>query len=246
MKELSEIMKISILDADSIIYKVAWTNQESTQEVVQKALEAYIDDICKKTECTNYVLCITVGRCFRYIEAKTKPYKGNRKLEKPKHFDFLKELLITKYKAFYSKDQYEADDLIFILKDQYEDLYPEAEIILCINDKDCLQYGGEYYDYHKHIFISLSEEEANYNKLTQLLIGDTSDNINIIEGLGKKTAERILEKNDHDLVTIFTQFYAAFASDNEAVHKFYEAWKLVHLVNVDKNIQVPELLKYER
>lgn len=246
MEELEIVQqKILIIDADSIIYKIAWVNQETEDwDIVKNAVDNYLKEIFKNTEGTHFVLCLTVGRCFRYEAAKTKPYKGNRKdVKKPKYFDRIKEYFITHYKAFYSIDKYEADDLIFILKSQYEEKYPEAEVILCINDKDCLQYPGEYYDYHKSVLISLGEKEANYNKLTQLLIGDSTDNINLIEGLGKKTAERILEKNEHDLVTIFVQFYGAFNSDDEAVHKFYEAWKLIHLVQEDNTIEAPSLLE---
>lgn len=233
-------MKILIVDADSIIYKICWTNQESNLETVKKAADDYLNEIFKNTESTHYILCLTLGKCFRYNIAKTKPYKGTRKIDRPKYFDELKEYFIVNHKAFYSKDQYEADDLIFILKSQYELKYPEADIILAINDKDCLQYEGSYYDYHKKIEIYINNEDANMNFLMQMLQGDASDNINILEGIGPKTASKILAV-DGDIVQVFTQFFIHFGQD-VAIEKFYEAYKLIKLIKEDNTIIAPELL----
>tara|TARA_R110000868_G_scaffold14414_2_gene67011 strand:- start:25167 stop:25892 length:726 start_codon:yes stop_codon:yes gene_type:complete len=233
-------MKILIVDADSIIYKICWTNQESSWETVKKAADDYLNEIFQNTSSTHYILCLTLGKCFRYNIAKTKPYKGHRKTDKPKYFDQLREYFITEHKAFFYRDQYEADDLIFILKNQYEEKYPDADIILGVNDKDCLQYEGTYYDYHKKVEIYLNNEDSNMNFLMQMLQGDTSDNINILEGIGPKTAAKILAV-DGDIVQVFNQFFIHFGQDI-AIDKFYEAYKLIRMITKDNDIVAPELL----
>ncbi len=233
-------MKILIVDADSIIYKICWTNQESNWETVKKSADEYLISLFNNTQSTHYVLCLTLGRCFRYQVAKTKPYKGTRKGEKPIHFDQLREYFITAHKAFFYRDLYEADDLIFILKHQYEERYPEADIVLAVNDKDCLQYEGNYYDYHKNTEIYLTSDDANHNFLIQMLQGDSTDNINILENIGPKKAEKLLGL-DGDIIQVFTQFFIHFGQDI-AVEKFYEAFKLTRMVTKDDLVVAPELL----
>lgn len=236
--------KIAIIDADSIIYKICFKYIDSSFDELKRLTDSYIETIVKNTDSTHFCLCLTVGTNFRYKEAKTRPYKGNRsKLEKPPLFDKVKEYMVTDYHASFTYNLYEADDLIFIHGTNLKTHDPECSVIYCTNDKDCLQFEGDFYDYHKGAAFRINEFEANYNFYTQMITGDTTDNIVGIEGLGAVAAKKMLLENVNSSTNaeiVFNEYLKKYGSD-EGINRFYESYKLLRLVNVDPSIPLPFL-----
>jgi DNA polymerase-1 len=123
---------------------------------------------------------------FRYeLEPQ---YKANRKdLKKSPEFYALREWALKKY---IYESNLEADDLC--------GYYARKGYIVCSIDKDVIKgVAGTFFDvYHaRRTFHDTSELEARNFTLLQTLMGDTTDNIKGIKGVGEATAIKLLDKH---------------------------------------------------
>ena len=76
-----------------------------------------------------------------------------------------------------------------------ESVYPTT---ICSYDKDLRMIPGRHYDFKKDILFTVTEEEGMLAFYKQLLTGDSTDNIPGLEGVGPKTAAKILEGIDDE------------------------------------------------
>jgi len=189
-----------------------WLKEEVYNEGINRCenellkMQQYLSSIFFE-EITNYELFITTcSNSFRKQISKT--YKSNRK--KNKYVWLLREHY--RHNEARSSDRLEADDLIAI---KAQEIGKGNYIIVSI-DKDLKQIGGYYWSYYKirskdsfGDYISnefgfyeteyqqkqvdfISDDEANKFFWSQMLIGDSSDNIKGVKRIGIKTAEKIL------------------------------------------------------
>lgn len=127
---------------------------------------------------------------FRDKIATKKPYKGNRKSNKPFHYDNLTQHILNNYECMVAKG-YEADDLMSIYQCQY---LKEMDTIICSRDKDLritpgMHYGwpcGRQPQFGPKRVTEVGELELKPKKVvgdglmffySQLITGDTVDNI---------------------------------------------------------------------
>lgn len=178
------------------------------------ALRLQIEKILKDNEkwIDSYKIVLHGEGNFRYSVATIAPYKGHRK-EKPMFFQKVKDWALKEYKdnLILAYDE-EADDICAqIAYQEYLRVGPSPKKFnVCIAgvDKDLLQIVSHHYNYDKNEYQWVTREEAAYNFYTQLLKGDSSDNITGLvdlpkearkeyglrgKGIGDKAAERILE-----------------------------------------------------
>ncbi|QMV48681.1 putative 5'-3' exonuclease [Bacillus phage phi18] len=99
---------------------------------------------------------------------------------------------------------YEADDLIALMTKQLESL--NKNVLIVTSDKDMLQLVSEktsVYSPYKDLVIGLSNFVDNTGvELSaymgyRSLVGDTSDNIIGVPGIGEKTAQNLMKKYGH-------------------------------------------------
>jgi hypothetical protein len=123
---------------------------------------------------------------FRIPIATIKPYKGNRAQPKPLHFEALKEYLVGKWGAELV-DGMEAEDRVSIeaTKD------PENSVMVHI-DKDVNNTAGMHYNWRSDRMYTVTDVEATHSFYNQVLMGDSTDNIGGVPGIGKVKAEKIL------------------------------------------------------
>ena len=139
-------------------------------------------------DCSDAEGFLTGYENFRISIAKTKPYKGTRTQDKPKHLTLLRDYLTTAWK--FSVEQYqEADDALGIAAYSME---PE-DYIICTTDKDLNMIRGWHYNMRKNEKFWVDEDDTLYNFYTQVLTGDRVDNIPGLAGIGPKKAEKILK-----------------------------------------------------
>jgi len=219
-----------ICDADSILYTTSYTHREKSLEEAIIGMDNFINQIANTCNADGILLCLTKGPNIRHQYAKTKVYKGNRKYEdKPIYYDELRQHMVDTWGAWVQPG-YEADDLIFIARTEYSKVY--SRVILATNDKDCLQYPGVYLDYKKMMFLNIKEEQASKSFWTQMITGDSTDNISAIEGAGPKKAEKLLKDIDYkDYPQIVLKAYIERYGEKEGVERFYESYKLLKLLN---------------
>lgn len=179
-----------LIDGDVIAYRSAFSAKDkSLREALDKTHEIMgeiLSDTLDFPTKDRYSVYLTGSGNFRYDISEI--YKANRpKGEKPKHLVEIRELLINEYGAVVSSDE-EADDLIGIAATQ---LGPKAAIVASV-DKDMLQIPATHYNIRRKDFQTVTEEEGIKFFYTQILTGDTIDNIIGLYGIGPIIAKRIL------------------------------------------------------
>jgi 5'-3' exonuclease len=131
----------------------------------------------------------------------------------PIHREAVKEFLITEWGASVT-DGYEADDALGI--NQTEDT------IICSIDKDLKMIPGKHYSWpilRKGVVIreakisSVTELEGLKAFYTSLYVGDTSDNIIGVRGIGAVKAAKIIDPLPSERA-MFNTARAAYADDS--------------------------------
>ena len=182
-----------IIDADIISYRAAaGTEGKSPRETEEKVdlLMGYIisETVVFPTD-SNLECYLTGAGNFRFDVAKTAPYKGNRKdVPKPSNLPEARGYLQHKWGAIISEGE-EADDLIGIASARGD---PETTVV-CTIDKDMMQLPGWNFNFVKNEWTCIGVEGGNKFFYTQILTGDSADNIKGIFRVGPVKAGKILE-----------------------------------------------------
>ena len=166
---------VALIDGDSLLY---FEMGKPTLEDAIDGLNQRLLFMLNQCETARYAGFLTIGKCFRYKEAKTKTYKGNRKKgSKPIIFYALKEYLKQEWKFEYIPEL-EADDLVAV--------YSNENTMICSPDKDVLyQVKGTHYNYRTTDFVETTNIEAQTFLYKQMLMGDPNDGIPGIPKLGE-------------------------------------------------------------
>lgn len=183
-----------LVDADSIYFRCCMVTQK------EKEVRNYIRDSINtiKRNCISFsesqVLIAVKGRDnFRYEVYED--YKGNRtrelEPEVKKCLTYGHNHLIEKYDAKQC-DGMEADDMVAIWA--WECILSETPYVIVHIDKDLDMIPGTHYNFIKEESYYVDFDQAHYNFMKQLLMGDTADNIPGIKGIGPKKAEKLLDK----------------------------------------------------
>lgn len=201
---------------------------ESLIYVIQM-MRLQLYSIKKELGCDEIKIYLSGENNFRDKIATIKPYKGNRDRDemRPYWFESLKEYLIDDWDAEVV-DGMEADDKLGI--EQYLDFScakeglafeakPKKEgtsiaqtfsgTIISTIDKDLNMIPGWHYNFVKKEKFWVDEFEALRNFYTQMLVGDTSDNILGVPGIGAQTTEKLLAyaKNEKEMYKIVHEVY---------------------------------------
>ena len=194
----SDVPKQLLIDADYLIYGVGFASEEDSEKFAKSRLVETLEDmVYLHLKADSYEAFLTGKNNYRYEIAKTVPYKGNRKdAKKPKHYDALRECMITRLGAVIVDGQ-EADDEVAIRMSADPDKY-----LLIGVDKDLRQIPGWHHNPHKAQTEYIDEFEAYKNFCLQLLTGDRVDNIPGLEGIGPVKAAKALKdaKTQEDLL----------------------------------------------
>jgi len=188
-------MKLFI-DADSIMFKAACT--QSTKHDTRVVTRKIIEDTIADTFADETYIAIKGKGNFIYDI-----YSGYKSSRKDKLDDKLKErlndahtYLVNDWSAIQS-DGMEADDVVSIWS--YEAREAEQDFVIAHIDKDINQVPGNHYNYNSKQIYFVDDEVADMNFCTQLLIGDSGDDIpKVKRGFGIKTAQKALAETTYD------------------------------------------------
>lgn len=232
--------KILLIDADPFMYI------DGYKETELEAKASVVDRI--KTLCEVHdtdLFCICLSNMVNFRKEVDDEYKANRsKLEKPPHYKALREMLL-KIGGF-SVHSLEADDLVAL-----GHLNAEEETLICSIDKDVLhQVPGTHwnfrYTYDKDTeeldigdVVTTSEEDADSFLYTQIAMGDSTDNIKGLKGVGIKTAEKIVKKGYEEVL----KEYIKRLGIEKGTKEFIKTYKLVYILR--RYEDVPEDAKSE-
>lgn len=188
----------ALIDLDIVIWRCAAASKE--EEPINwlfQSLNQTMRRILVKTNADSYAGYLSGADNFRKRIAKTKTYKGNRPDEKPSKYYYAREYLIQHWGAkvvhfIEADDQLGIDQTEELLHDE-EGNVKECNSVICSIDKDLLQIEGWHYNFVKDEWAFVDKEEAERFLWKQVLVGDSTDNIPGIPGIGDKKAEKILD-----------------------------------------------------
>jgi 5'-3' exonuclease len=228
--------KIALIDADTIKYKVvnaiAKDYKIKSAHIYADPIGIYaaqeISKIVSKFDAKGYIFCFSGGSqdTFRCSVAFDKKYKGTRtdEVAYPKanedKYNVLKYIK-ERYPTLWYREL-EADDILCMLQDEDTFIYSE--------DKDLRQVPGTHYDLSTGKFIEVSESEALKFLMTQMITGDTVDNISGLKSYGIVKADQLLtNSDDNSLVTTVLTEYIKVHGLTKGIDCFVESWNLLKL-----------------
>ena len=204
--------KIILVDGNNLLFRSYYATAYTGNLMVNSkgfptnALYGFtnmINKIIKEEKPTHIMVAFDKGKTFRH--EKYDFYKQGRSEtpdELKKQFSVAKEMLTLMGIKYYEIDNYEADDIIGTLSKKCES-DPEFEALIISSDKDLLQLVSDethikllkqkdYIYYDRNSFkTDYGIEPINIIDL-KALMGDASDNIPGVKGIGEKTALKLL------------------------------------------------------
>lgn len=235
--------KLLLLDGNSLAYRAFFalpllTNDSGIHTNATYGFTMMLQKIVEEEQPTKMLVAFDAGKTtFRHESFGD--YKGGRQKTPPElseQFSYIRKLIDAYNIKRYELDLYEADDIIGTLARQASE---EMEVIIVSGDKDLTQLATDNItvyvtrkgitDIEKYTPAHIEEKYG----LTPLqiidmkgLMGDTSDNIPGVPGVGEKTAIKLLK--EHGTVE---NLYAAIDSlkASKMKEKLVENEELAHL-----------------
>lgn len=185
-------MTKTLIDGDIVCYRIAFSCRGMSENFALSSLEELMNFILMECSFHNstgdYKVYLTGSGNFRYDIAKSHEYKGNRKkVEKPLLLPIIRNQMISAYDTVVSEGE-EADDLIGIAATEVG-----SSVVIASADKDMLQIPAQHFNFNKNEWKFVNEVQGIRFFYTQILTGDSADNIKGIYGIGPKKAEKILK-----------------------------------------------------
>lgn len=197
-----------LIDGDIIAYRSAFHARDFDLDVAVNKADELIEMILNKTLFIaaphEYQVYLTGSGNFRFDIAKSHVYKGNRKSgDKPLWLYDVRQHMIKKWNAIVSEGE-EADDLIAIEATRYG-----PDTIVASIDKDMLQLPCRHYNFGRDEWYTVDEFQGLLFFYTQILTGDSADNIIGLYRVGPAKAKKILEgcKSEADLWNAVVKAY---------------------------------------
>lgn len=192
--------RLAVFDADGLIFFAGWAFKDQLNKVGElgaiRKVDKIIQSILEKVNADHYIGFFSSDsptKNFRHKIAKRRPYKGQRKSEEWQ--DYFKPIIKKRFQekwGFHPLDDLEADDAVIIAHHQFKEEY---NVIHISEDKDMLQLGDFVrFNPKTKLIESFKYEDGIKFLYSQLLHGDSTDNIIGIEGIGAGTKK-------HKLVT---------------------------------------------
>lgn len=197
--------KLILLDSNSIIHRAynALPKLKSPSGLNTGAIVGYINILFKIINDfkPTHIIAVFDKKAKTFRKEMFEDYKGKRKAMDPElaeQFEPLKKILSAMQIQILEKDGFEADDIIGTLSKKYS-----FQTFIVTADRDSLQLIDDsttvllnsstliYYDKAR-----LLEDELEPSQIIDLksLMGDNSDNIPGVKGVGVKTAKDLLAK----------------------------------------------------
>jgi len=220
-------MKV-IFDADSLIYASCFKGKDNRLDKddlfetdVDVAFDKFTDGFQRclsfledKVAVDEVVFCN--GSINNFRKNITPTYKANRTAKKPEILGALHNLVKFSYDSVWG-DGVETDDVVATLWAEEVKKNGVDNVIIMSLDKDYKQFPCWFYDYNykNRELIKITEEEALNNFYSQMIIGDTADNIKVCKGYGKAYALKLFKdsKSEFSLISKTYRLYKQVYGD---------------------------------
>jgi len=230
-----------VIDGDSLSF---YSSKEDAHLSLLE-LDARLNNIFKITDASSYLIVLSDGNYFRH--ALYKDYKALRSVYREKQKTFTKTLkayLKDEYGAI-SVDKVEADDVVAYIKNKFPD------VVVCSPDKDVLQQiPGTHYDYRWKLingntideqteegrWVTTTPEQAELFLWIQCLMGDPTDGVKGIPGIGVIKATNLLSSVEpSDYCNVVLREYKKRYGDNVGIFMFQLNYRLLYLLRSEQD-----------
>ena len=215
-----------LLDGDVFVYRHTssvetpihwgndlWTLHSDAKEAKQK-LDIQVRTLKKDLEADSVVFTFSSSLNFR--NDVLPGYKGNRTRRKPIAYRPVRKYCLETYRNL-TFPYLEADDVLGILATGRR---VRGKKIVVTVDKDLKTVPCDLLNPLKPEdgVVTISRQKADYNHLTQALVGDTTDGYSGCPGIGVKKAARILDQ-DPTWDAVKTAYEDAGLNEEEALRQ---------------------------
>ena len=215
----------ALIDGDIVVYRAAASAEEEDQWVALARADQMMQDILADTSSDSYKVFLTGSGNFRREIAPD--YKANRPDSRPKHWAAVREFLVTQHKAEVCNG-HEADDQLGIQQDK-----EHGSTVICSIDKDLLQIAGKHYNFVKKNFQEVTKDEGLKALYIQSLVGDRSDNIFGVQGIGPVKAAKALAE------LLPEEYYEACRNLYNDDERYHLNMKLLYIWQKDNDMWEP-------
>lgn len=211
-----------LLDGDLFCYRSAASAENDDIGIAKHYVDKLLDNCLVDLNATEFQFYLTGSTNFRFqVYPEYKLARAN--VPKPKHLSALRDYVMERYSGIMS-DGCEADDLMGIA--QCAESATHRTIIVSL-DKDMLMIPGQHYSWHieggpvdkrwvrEAKLQDISPQQGIKWFYTQLLMGDTTDGIKGVKGIGKVGANRMLSDPDLTEEDMFSMARDAYGCDAE-------------------------------
>lgn len=232
---------IVLVDADSLVWSSCYRQKEhpeddglnNLEEAQLKFDEVFMKIINTIEETYTIDKVITFNNAIgNFRKQISKTYKANRvKRDIPEILGQLHNYVTFIYDSKQAKG-IETDDLVATYWKNLTEITSIDEVVIVSIDKDYKQLPCIIYNYHsKHqCFYKITEAEAKRNFYTQMIVGDSADNVNFCKGYGDKYCLKAFKDclSDYSYIRVVFSLYRKIYR-NKARMKFIECYLLLKL-----------------
>lgn len=198
-----------LIDADILVYRAGFAVRDEPVAHALRATKLMLNSILKRCRYDEYSLYLSADNKsnFRYEVAITKPYKGNRTQPRPLHYNAIRTYLIEVHGAEIVEGM-EADDKLGI--EQYKHFQEDENSSAIVTiDKDLNMIPGWHFNFVKNLKYFITPLQATRAFYTQLLTGDSTDNIPGLPNIGPVKAAKIIApcRTEEDMMYAVSKAY---------------------------------------
>jgi len=221
---------LALIDGDILVYRIGFTTEDVDEGIMKARVRETFNLILEAVQATEFKIYLTEEGDPKAFRRRIYPeYKANRIQPKPKHYRAIRQHLQEVYDAEVCHE-IEADDALGITQSEYNDRShhnnpdPDYETsVICSIDKDLKQIPGKHYNFVKQADAFVTEIEGLRYFYTQLLTGDSSDNIKGLYKVGPVKAATILEGAETEQ-EMFDKVREAYNNDDELLMNGRVLW----------------------
>jgi 5'-3' exonuclease len=253
--------RIGVIDLDSVAYSIFHPNKvddgqggylrennkfvyvEKTEEEIVLSVDSCMHYVLQNSGATHYIAYIKGKGNYRYeIEPN---YKANRsKLEQPKHWELVKRLLIEKWNAV-EVNGIEVDDAVNITYRALDNTF------ICAIDTDLLSLQSlenrPHWNWRKQEHVTITEEQAAYKFWTDMITGQSGDNIKGLVGKGKVFAKNLLVGDYKEFrMKVLGAYEQVYKDSLTTDYEVYKNFNLLYILDSKEDFIIPEINKYNK
>ncbi len=246
-------MKTAIIDLDSVAFTIghpnkvldALTNQpikedgkfvyyDKTEQELKRSADTVMRGILFNSQATHFIGYLKGEGTTKERKIINPEYKANRSGEAPTWWKFVLNDLHTRWGAHYVNDM-EVDDAVRITAKRLPDSF------ICAIDGDLLGLEGTHFNWRTKEWITKTKAEARYKFWSDMVTGQTGDNIKGIAGKGPKFVTQLFIAGEGQISytdLVFSAYLDRYG-EHEGIKEFYRNYISLFILQEHPDFQIP-------